>query len=107
MNDEKLVTAEQLQSVLAVALADYDLSGAQLHAMSVLASARSGLPLGMVARAMGCTSANATGIADMLARMGMAERKHGFGDRRVVRLALTEKGRDAMDAILSGKRQLG
>ncbi len=54
------------------------------------------LTMNEVARSLGVAMSTATQLADRLERLGLVERKADPGDRRVVRLALTETGRAAI-----------
>lgn len=46
------------------------------------------------------TSGNLTGIVDRLEQQQLVERRPDSKDRRVIRVALTEKGRDLTDEVL-------
>jgi DNA-binding MarR family transcriptional regulator len=54
-----------------------------------------GLSSGEAARRCWTTPASTTSVADTLEREGYVERRRDGGDRRVVRLHLTDKGRQA------------
>ncbi|MDQ3787588.1 MAG: MarR family transcriptional regulator [Actinomycetota bacterium] len=50
--------------------------------------------VGELARAVGVTSRNVTGLVDTLERAGMVRRVPDGGDRRVVRVLITDGGRE-------------
>jgi DNA-binding MarR family transcriptional regulator len=62
-----------------------------------------GAHLSVVARAIGISAPNATGTANVLIQMGLAERKPSSNDRRVIRLAITDLGKEALEMILNPK----
>ncbi len=53
------------------------------------------LPLGEIGRNMLVTAGNIVGIIDRLEKIALVERTRETGDRRVVRITLTEKGQQA------------
>jgi DNA-binding MarR family transcriptional regulator len=73
----------------------WDLPLPQLRAMRIL-SHRGDRTMRDVAGCLGVAMSTATQIADRLERIGMVERRPDTTDRRVVRLALTGAGREAM-----------
>ena len=52
--------------------------------------------LGEVADALHCDKTNVTGLVDRVERQGLIERVPDENDRRVTRIALTSKGRNAV-----------
>lgn len=70
----------------------------QIHAV-IAVGARGALSMGDLRRWLGATGPTVTGIVDRLERLGLVERARDDGDRRVVRLALTRKGRAARDQL--------
>jgi len=66
------------------------LSGRQAHALYIVHQAPT--TMGELARALRVTPAAATGLADALVALHMAERVGDPSDRRIVRLAATERG---------------
>ena len=56
-------------------------------------------PMSDLAREMNCDRSYITGIVDDLERAGYAERRPAPGDRRVKTIALTERGRRALDRV--------
>ena len=53
------------------------------------------LPLGEIGRNMLVTASNIVGIIDRLEKIALVERTRETGDRRIVRITLPEKGRQA------------
>ncbi len=78
----------------------FDLSFAQWVALKVI---RDGLVTnaGELAREIGITSGATTRLIDSLEAHGMVERDRRSADRRVVKLAVTDAGREAVDAQAS------
>jgi len=65
-----------------------------------------GAILANIARSLKISPAAMTGLADTLIRMGLAKRAHEENlDRRAIRLAITSAGRDAIQIILTPKKQ--
>jgi DNA-binding MarR family transcriptional regulator len=62
-------------------------------------STRGGFTFGELSRLLLVTSGNLTGIVDRLESDGLARRKTSRDDRRVVRIVLTAKGRQLVQAI--------
>jgi DNA-binding MarR family transcriptional regulator len=62
-----------------------------------------GAKLADIARLLNTSAAAITGLADTLERMGLAERTRIPGDRRAWMLAITPKGREAIEMILNPK----
>jgi DNA-binding MarR family transcriptional regulator len=60
-----------------------------------------GKAIGALAREVDCDPSNATWLVDRLERVGFAERRPSEQDRRVKLVALTAKGRKAVDEILA------
>jgi DNA-binding MarR family transcriptional regulator len=52
-----------------------------------------------IARCMDATTAAATGMVDRLVKIDYAERKFDFKDRRVIKIRLTDKGRELVKKI--------
>ena len=70
---------------------EFDLSGAQAHALYVLGQPRS---MGELAQLLVCDASNVTGIVDRLEARGLIERRPGEHDRRVKMLVLTRQGEE-------------
>ncbi len=76
----------------------------QLEAMSVIG--RGPVTMSELAAAMGTTSMSAmTQLADRMVKMGLVDRHADESDRRVVRLALTEKSRNAVTQYLDAHQK--
>jgi len=58
-----------------------------------------------LARFLGLTKANASGLVDRLVRKGLIEREHGVEDRRVVLVRLTAKGQTVARGLAPVQRQ--
>ena len=58
-----------------------------------------------LARFLGLTKANASGLVDRLAKKGLIARKQGKDDRRVVLVRLTAKGQKAARGLAKVNRQ--
>jgi DNA-binding MarR family transcriptional regulator len=72
-----------------------DLTGPQVHAIVALGIDRdTPLTMSTLAQRIGVGLPAATGVVDRLERDGFVERLRDESDRRVVRVALTERGRD-------------
>src|SRR5438552_722977 len=61
---------------------------------------RAGFTFGELSRLLLVTSGNLTGIVDRLEADGLARREYDKGDRRVVRIVLTRKGRQLVKRIV-------
>ena len=78
----------------------------QLWALEYLARQGSGTPMNELARWMGVTRPAATGLIDRLIAQGLAQRRGDSQDRRVVRVAITGKGRRILLTIWEQKRRM-
>ena len=68
----------------------------QMHALHVIAL-RSGVTMGELAGCLEAASlSSATQMADRLVKLGLVERMSAPGDRRLVRVALSPRGRDLL-----------
>ncbi len=76
----------------------HGLTGPQVTALKVLESFGA-LSLTDLSARMSATNSTMTGIADRMERDGLVERTRSETDRRVVRIALTERGRALAAAI--------
>jgi DNA-binding MarR family transcriptional regulator len=86
-----LELARQKHSVLVPALAEFDLTPVQAHALRLLDPERP-IAMSALADALYCHASNVTGIVDRLEARGLVERRIGREDRRVKTLALTQAG---------------
>src|SRR6266516_1509303 len=59
-----------------------------------------GLTIGALGQARAIDPPTVTGIVTRLEQSGLVERRHDLEDRRVVRVYLTEEGREAMGFLL-------
>jgi DNA-binding MarR family transcriptional regulator len=58
-----------------------------------------------LARFLGLSKANASGLVDRLVKKGLIEREHGIEDRRVVLVRLTAKGHTVARGLAKVQRQ--
>jgi DNA-binding MarR family transcriptional regulator len=63
------------------------------------------LPMRVLSERMDVSQASATGIVDRMEQRGLVERRRDDGDRRVVRVALTDVGRDTMGGFAAERRE--
>jgi DNA-binding MarR family transcriptional regulator len=62
------------------------------------------LPMRALAEAMDVSQASATGIVDRMEQRGLVERHRDEGDRRVVRVAVTDGGRTLIAGMVAQRR---
>jgi DNA-binding MarR family transcriptional regulator len=90
-------------------IAELDLTLPQLRALFVLGQSEQALALGELAPRMGLSVAAAGRAVDGLVRDGLVSRSEDLADRRIKRLALTERGRGTTARVagarLEGMRQ--
>jgi DNA-binding MarR family transcriptional regulator len=63
--------------------------------------AQDGMTIGAMSQKRGVDAPAATGIITRLEQMGLVERRHDRDDRRVVKVYLTEEGRDISHTLVS------
>lgn len=90
----------QLAAVLRAAAA-HGLSLSALQALCLMEAAGGAESMTGIARAMGRTAANLTGVMDTLESKGLAERKPKQGDRRTILATMTYGGHVLMSDILN------
>jgi len=76
-----------------------DVPVAQLKSLFIIAN-REETNFKMLARDLGVTSGNVTGIVDRLVEQGLVSRNVDREDRRVIRLLATEKGQELLDNLM-------
>jgi DNA-binding MarR family transcriptional regulator len=87
-------TGDVLQHAVESALRPFDISPAQYNVLRILRGARpEGLPCLEMAARMVARSPNITRLVDKMVAKGLAERHAIPGDRRVVRISATARGR--------------
>jgi DNA-binding MarR family transcriptional regulator len=86
------------------ALGGVSLSLAKLGALTHLADAGEPLTLGELAERVNCVRSNVTQLVDRLEADGLVERRPDATDRRVIRAALTDRGKELQ---ATGVRLLG
>jgi DNA-binding MarR family transcriptional regulator len=86
--------------VLATRLVDLDLTASELNALGNLAD---GAPrtVSELGAAVGARPTTLTGVLDRLERRGLITRGHHPGDRRAVRIELTDAGRETAALVTS------
>jgi DNA-binding MarR family transcriptional regulator len=84
----------------------------QAHGLSIigfqvlaLLEMHGAIPMGRLADELDVALPNATGIIKRMAERGLVERTHGEQDRRVVRVDLTDAGRQLIGEMEAGRRQ--
>ena len=116
MNDEKRrrVTEEVLECLTGFrTLRSHSLSTEPLHReislpqLQVLAMLREQpvMTVSDIARALSASMPSASSLADRLEDRGLANRTRDGADRRVVSIALTDKGRQVVDEFVGVKRE--
>lgn len=80
------------------------ISKPELLALEAL-SGHEGLKMSEIAKGLGVGMSTATGIADRLIEKKLATRVRNGGDRRVVRVALTKRGRNIEQAYEKQKKE--
>jgi len=103
--DAVLSASRVLVAVAARSLGDVaeEVTLTQYRTLVVLAS-RGPQSLAALAEAIDVTPPTATRMCDRLVRKGLVLRRHGRGDRRLVRLSLAEKGQVLVDAVTERRR---
>lgn len=79
-------------------LEDHGLSIAKIGLLRHLAEAEGPITLGQLAERLACVKSNVTQLVDRLEGDGLARRLPDPDDRRSVRAAITDKGRQLYDA---------
>lgn len=79
------------------------LSLVHLNVLMVLAE-DGGLPMRVLAESLDVSQASATGIVDRMEQRGLVERRRDDEDRRVIRVALTDAGRQLIAGLASERR---
>jgi DNA-binding MarR family transcriptional regulator len=104
--DAVLSASRVLVAVAARSLADVgeEVTLTQYRTLVVLAS-RGPQNLAGLAEAVGVTPATATRMCDRLVRKGLIRRREERGDRRLLRVVLTEKGRALVDTVTDRRRR--
>lgn len=84
---------------------ELDLTMAQLKMLFVLDAAEQAPTSSALARAVGLSPAAAGRAIDALERQGVVVRREDDADRRVKRLALTDRGHHAVDRIAAARHE--
>jgi len=90
-----LEVAHRLEARVEAALGAVGLSLAKFGVLKALAEAGDSLPLSQLAQRIQCVRSNITQLVDRLEADGLVRRLDDPDDRRVVRAALTQAGRDS------------
>ena len=103
--DAVLSASRVLVAVAARSLGDVaeEVTLTQYRTLVVLAS-RGPKSLAELAEAVDVTPPTATRMCDRLMKKGLIVRRHDRGDRRLIRLTLTKKGRELVDAVTQRRR---
>ena len=80
------------------------LSLVHLHVLTVL-DVDGAIPMRVLADSLDVSQASATGIVDRMEQRGLVTRQRDDADRRVVRVALTEEGRDMVNGMAADRRE--
>jgi DNA-binding MarR family transcriptional regulator len=104
--DAVLSASRVLVAVAARSLSDVgeEVTLTQYRTLVVVAS-RGAHSLAGLAEAVGVTPATATRMCDRLVRKGLIRRREERGDRRLLRVVLTEKGRTLVDTVTDRRRR--
>jgi DNA-binding MarR family transcriptional regulator len=95
-----MVTASELRANVDRVLAEAGLTGEQFNILRILRGAgEEGHPSGEIGCRMIDRSPDVTRRIDTLEKQGLVERERSAGDRRVVRVRITRKGVQSLDAI--------
>lgn len=95
-----LRTGDVLHHAVESALRPFGLSNEQYNVLRILKGAgEQGLPTLEIAERMVARSPNITRLVDKMAAKGLAERHQAEGDRRVVRVTATPRGRKALEEL--------
>lgn len=78
-----------------------EMEPAQLHVLLLVAAAPTPLMMTDLARARGKTTASMTATVDQLVKRGLVTRQSD-GDRRVIRVLITDLGRERVNGIAAG-----
>jgi len=102
--------AHAVETQLEGALAEVELSGAKLAALTHLVEAKQPVPLGELAEQCACVRSNITQLIDRLEAEQLVRRVDDPADRRSLRAAITPLGRERQAAgaqkVLEVRRKL-
>jgi DNA-binding MarR family transcriptional regulator len=79
------------------------LSLVHLHVLTVL-EADGSVPMRSLAESLDVSQASATGIVDRMEQRGLVERRRDDEDRRVIRVALADDGRELLAGVAAERR---
>jgi DNA-binding MarR family transcriptional regulator len=104
--DAVLNASRVLVAIAARSLADAgeEVTLTQYRSLVVLAS-RGHQSMAELAHAVGVTPPTASRLCDRLVKKGLVRRRANRNDRRQVQIALTQAGRDLVDAVTDRRRQ--
>ena len=91
-------------SVQSVAASPVEVTLVQFRVL-VLLAARGEQQVGDIAAALAVNPSNATRHCDRLQRLGLVERRRSSQDGRVVRVALSERGKEVVEAVTARRRE--
>ncbi|HEX7994935.1 MAG TPA: MarR family transcriptional regulator [Streptosporangiaceae bacterium] len=90
--------AHRVVHILSAQLAEFGMTASEINAMANLA-AHPGSTVSELAAAAGIRSTTMTSVLDRLEKRGLVLRGPAIGDRRAVRIEMTDQGRAAAGAI--------
>lgn len=93
-----LRTTLRLRRAVRALFSEYNLTGAQFATLTRIP--QEGIPLTELAKMAWAAPSNSSGIVDRLEREGWVTRSRSTGDRRVVLVQLTPKGKELLEALL-------
>lgn len=85
---------------------ELELSTPQLKALLIVSGAEEGIRMRPFAERIGASTPYATGIVDRLMERDLVERMPHPGDRRVVLVRLTEKGKEFLERLSASMRSV-
>lgn len=94
-----IFTSNWFRNLVGEHLKPYNISFQQLNILRILKGAEAWLSMNDLKNLMIEKSPNATRLADKLITKGFVERKRSEADRRVVYLAITDKGIELLETI--------
>jgi DNA-binding MarR family transcriptional regulator len=83
----------------------YVVTPPQWGILSALFFEQQGLPIGTLSQRRGFDAPTITGIVKRLEQSGLVERRHDREDRRVVKVYLTDEGREIMPTLFAAVTQ--
>ncbi len=85
-------------------LADFNITNPQFNALLALRE-NDGITMGELCDKLFLAYSTATDLIDRMEKNGLLERKRDSQDRRVIRLAITNKGKVAISEVVAARRR--